>query len=242
MASSLSESVIIAPDPAALAVTAADHVVRILAGAVSQRGAASLAISGGTTPTLYFPLLASEPLPWDRIALFWADERCVPPSHEESNFGMADRLLLSRVHIPGENIHRIRGEKNPALAARDYTEELQRFFGGLPRFDLVILGVGSDGHTASLFPGDEALETEEHVSAVHVPRLNSSRITLTLPVLNHARAVLMIVSGNDKAPIVERLLDMRTRGEYPAGRVRPERGELIWLLDAAAADNIAHEY
>lgn len=241
MASSLNESVIIAPDPAVLAVTAADHIVRILAGAVSQRGAASLAVSGGTTPALYFPLLASEPLPWDRIALFWADERCVPPSHEESNFGMADRLLLSRVHIPGENIHRIRGEKNPALAARDYADELHRFFGGIPRFDLVILGVGSDGHTASLFPETEALDTEEHVSAVLVPRLNSSRITLTLPVLNHARAVLIIVSGNGKASIVERLLDARTRIEYPAGRVKPVNGELIWMLDAEAAANISHE-
>ncbi|HSW62834.1 MAG TPA: 6-phosphogluconolactonase [Dissulfurispiraceae bacterium] len=235
----LSDILSICADADTLAAASADHIISILSDAVRQSGTASLALSGGKTPGLYFPLLASEPrrsaVPWQHLHVFWTDERCVPPEHAESNYGMAWRLWLSHVPIPADNIHRMRGEINPPAAAREYAEELLGFFAGMPRFDLILLGIGTDGHTASLFPGTTALDAQEYACAVYVPQLSSWRITLTLPVLNNARTAIVVASGTDKASIMEKLRNAGTDSTYPAGRVRLRDGKLIWLIDAEAA-------
>lgn len=222
-------------DADTLAAATADAAVRILAAAVHARGHASLALSGGTTPRLFLPLLAAEPrrraVAWESVSVFWADERCVPPDHPESNFGMAHDLLLSRVPVPPEQIHRIYGELPPEAAADRYIREMEEHFGSLPRFDLVLLGMGSDGHTASLFPGSASLDAQEYACAVHAAHLDSRRITLTLPVLNNARAVVFSVSGKEKAAVLREMMDEKLRKNYPAGRVLPKSGELLWLAD-----------
>jgi len=235
---SLSPILSVLADAKTLGTATADRIVSILREAVLQRGSASLALSGGNTPHLYLPLLAEEPrlhaLPWKDISVFWADERCVPPSDPESNFGMADRLLLSRTPIPRDNIHRMRGELPPEEAAAEYRVGLATHFGSTPRIDLVVLGIGSDGHTASLFPGTPAIDAKEPVCTVYVPHLESWRVTFTLPVLNKARNVLFCISGAAKAGIVKKIMSAETRADCPAGLVMPTDGSLLWLIDAAA--------
>lgn len=238
MAAAVSETRFISPDAGALATATADQIVSILADAIRERGHATLALSGGTTPFLYLPLLSSEPrksaLAWDRLAIFWADERCVPPDHPDSNYGLALDLLLSQVPVPAAHLHRIHGELPPDIAAERYRNELADYFGGLPRFDLILLGIGSDGHTASLFPVSTALDADTHACAVQPPNSATWRITLTLPVLNNARTVIFCVSGSGKAAIMKELMDTELRRNYPAGRVVLKDGNLIWLLDEAA--------
>lgn len=243
METSLSHTLSVLADAKALGTATADRIVSILRQAIRQRGRASLALSGGNTPHLYLPLLAEEPrlsaLPWKDISVFWADERCVPPNDPESNYGMADRLLFSRAPVPSDNIHRMRGELPPERAAVEYRAALATLFGGTPVIDLVVLGIGSDGHTASLFPGSAALAAKEPVYAVHVPHLDSWRVTLTLPVLNNARNILFCVSGTAKAGILKKILSAETRTAYPAGRVMPTDGSLFWLIDSAAGRFLA---
>lgn len=238
MEATLSNAISVLADAAALGTATADRIVSILREAVLQRGCASLAVSGGNTPRLYLPLLAEEPrlsaLPWKNISVFWADERCVPPDDPESNFGMADRLLLCHAPIPHGNIHRMRGELPPEEAAAEYRAGLATHFGSTPRIDLVVLGIGGDGHTASLFPGTPALAAKEAVCAVYVPHLDSWRITLTLSVLNNARNILFCISGAEKAGILKKITSAETRAAYPAGLVLPSDGSLLWLIDAAA--------
>lgn len=239
METSLKETISIIDDAKALGTAAADLTVRILTDAVRQRGKASVALSGGNTPQLYFPLLAAEPrrstVPWDCISVFWTDERCVPPDHHDSNFGMAQNLMLSQIPASVTNIHRIHGELAPETAARLYDRELAAHFNGLPRFDLILLGIGNDGHTASLFPGTTALEAQEYACSVYVPHLGSWRVTLSMRVLNNARKVLYCAAGSAKKDILKTVLNNKTRSAYPAGRVMPTEGELIWLIDAAAS-------
>lgn len=203
--------------------------------AVAARGVFHLALSGGLTPALYFLSLAelptAEALPWARTQVWWADERLVPPDHEASNHGLARRTLLDRVPLPPAQVHRVRGELAPARALAVYVEELHRVFGpGLPRFDLVHLGLGTDGHTASLLPGDPAL-LERHKPAALVRGEGAdppvARVTLTLPALNAARGVLFLV-GPDKAAVAARVLT-GCEPDLPASRVRPE-GEILWVL------------
>lgn len=243
MEASLSHTLSVLADPKALGTATADRIVSILREAVLQRGRASLALSGGNTPHLYLPLLAEEPrlsaLPWKDISVFWADERCVPPNDPESNFGMADRLLLSRAPVPSDNIHRMRGELPPERAAVEYRAALATHLDGTSVIDLVVLGIGSDGHTASLFPGTPALDAKEPVCAVYVPHLESWRVTLTLPVLNIARNILFCISGTAKAGIVKKIMSAETRTAYPAGLVMPADGSLLWLIDAAAGHLLA---
>jgi 6-phosphogluconolactonase len=229
----------------AVAHAAAGEFYRRAEAAVAERGRFAVVLSGGSTPRLLFRELASATSgehQWDQVHLFWGDERTVPPDHPESNFGMAQLELLSRVPVPACNIHRMRGEDpNPAAAAVTYETELRRFFdlraGQLPRFDLVFLGMGADGHTASLFPDSEALtEPERLVVAPWVARIKTRRLTLTARALNHAACVVFLVSGEDKAAILQRVLEGPSHPlKLPSQLVAPGDGELVWLVDTAAA-------
>ena len=207
--------------------------------------ACSVALSGGSTPRRLFALLASEdwePLPWENIHLFWGDERHVGPDHPDSNYRMTVETLLDGGLVPQGNVHRIPSE-NPdaAAAALAYAAQLRGFFavgeGRFPRFDLVILGMGADGHTASLFPGTPVLnENSEWVAATWVEKLAAHRITLTPPLFNHARRVLFLVTGADKAATLREVLHgQRDPHRYPAQLIEPVDGTCRWLLDTAAA-------
>jgi 6-phosphogluconolactonase len=234
--------VIIMPDPAALAREAAQCFAKLVQEAIGSRGRFSVALSGGSTPGRLYRLLAEEPyrtlVPWDRVHLFWGDERCVPLDDPESNYHLAAETLLSQVPIPPENIHRMPGELEPSVAARAYDRILQDFFcGPRPRFDLVLLGLGEDGHTASLFP-DSPLLTEADRLVAPAEALYqgrpAQRITLTLPAINSARHVWFLVNGSAKAAVVRAVLDGPAR-QLPAQWIQPAAGQLTWLLDAAAA-------
>jgi 6-phosphogluconolactonase len=211
--------------------------------AIAGHGRFAAALSGGNTPRAVFSLLAKEhatDLPWDRIHLFFGDERYVPSDHPESNYHMANEALLSKVAIPAANIQRIRTELDQESAARDYEDRLRAFFGATdqhwPQFDLVLLGLGDDGHTASLFPGTAALvESSRLVVANWVEKFKTFRITLTFPVLNHASAVIFLVSGAGKAEILRDVLDPSGPARFPAQQVQPESGRMLWLADRAAA-------
>lgn len=237
----IDRQVVVVPDAAALAQEAAGRFFEQARAAVRSRGRFSVALSGGSTPEGAYRLLARDPyrsqVPWDRVHLFWGDERCVPPDDPGSNYWLADRALISQVPIPAENVHRIPGELAPEAAARAYQREME----DLPRLDLVLLGLGSDGHTASLFPGSDALETVTDVAVAVEAEYEGrpvQRVTLTLPAINAARQVLFLVSGESKAQIVARVLGSRG-GSLPAERVCLTAGELIWLLDEAAAGGLA---
>jgi 6-phosphogluconolactonase len=183
----------------------------------------------------------AERIRWDRVHLFWGDERCVPPDHLDSNYRMVQDSLLSAIQIPAENVHPMSGEKKPPIAALQYEAELKRFFkladGALPRFDLILLGLGDDGHSASLFPGSAALNDEEHlVVADYVEKLKTMRLTLTLPVLNEGAEVVFLVAGASKAAIVKELFGRQESAtNYPAAKVQPRNGKLIWMITADAA-------
>ncbi len=235
-------------DAAELSLRAADLFIALAQQAGQNAGRFTVALSGGSTPKALYSLLASPQfagrLEWSKVHLFWGDERCVPPDHPESNYRMVEKTLLSKIQIPPENIHRMAAEQAPEIAAAEYEVELRKFFkiGNMswPRFDLVLLGLGEDGHTASLFPGSDALDEEKRlVARAYVANLKAHRLTLTLPVLNHAARIIYLVAGSSKAQILGKLL----RGDaeslkYPAGRVNPVKGELTWLVDDAAADSI----
>jgi 6-phosphogluconolactonase len=230
----------ISPDSATLARVAAQEFHRLAEAGIQERGRFSVALSGGNTPRAVYFLLADEhkELPWDRIHIFFGDERCVPPDHPDSNFRMASESLLSKVPIPEENVHRIRAEQEPEAAAKDYDEQLTEFFHlndhDWPRFDLIFLGLGDDGHTASLFPGSSALtDVSSRVAANWVEKLKTFRITLTFPVLNHAAEVIFLVSGKSKVQILSAVLRPGDR-RYPAQGVQPKNGRLLWLADQAA--------
>lgn len=218
-------------------------IARYLSAAIVERGQATLVLSGGSTPKSVYNLLATEPLgsqiEWANLHVFWGDERCVPPTHHESNFRMSSESLLQRITIPENNVHRIQAERPAHEAAELYAQELSRFFvlkeSQIPRFDVVLLGLGEDGHTASLFPGTTILnETRRTVADVFVPKLNASRISMTYPVFNNARVIMFLVAGHAKAEIVRDVLES-VEHRYPAQRIQPDAGTLFWLLDDAAA-------
>jgi 6-phosphogluconolactonase len=228
---------------------AAQELVRAATVAVAERGRFTIALSGGSTPRSLYALLAgsaSESLPWAKMFFFWGDERAVPPTSSESNYRMVEESLLSKVPIPPANVFRIPAE-NPDVnaAAEAYEQTLRDFFAveprEFPRFDLILLGLGPDGHTASLFPETAALQEKSRwVVANWVQKLNASRITLTLPVLNAAREVAFLVSGIDKAPVLREVLEGNAPGEkYPSKLVRPADGKLIWFVDRAAASELS---
>jgi 6-phosphogluconolactonase len=238
--------VIVHPDARAASAAIAESFAAQATEAVRARGRFSVALTGGSGPVRAYRLLAEEPLrsriPWEGVHLFWGDERCVPPGHARSNFRMASEAFIARVPIPPENVHRMRGELPPPRGARAYAEELAAFFGaGVPRFDLIHLGVGPDGHVASLFPFSPPLRERDRTvtTNLHLP-LGEPRITLTLPVLNAAARIELPVLGADKAAIAWTVL----RGpidpfRYPAQLLRPVDGEMAWMMDAAAASRLA---
>jgi 6-phosphogluconolactonase len=232
----------ILPNAAETARAAAEEVAAAAADAITKRDVFRVAFSGGTTPARLFDTLATprfrRRVDWGRTRVFFVDERCVPPSHERSNYRLAKEHLLDPLRVPPANVSRMKGEDEPRRAAAGYEKVLRKEFGAsTPRFDLVLLGLGPDGHTASLFPGMPAL-AEKKRWVVPNPSQSAAewRLTLTLPVLNAGRRVVFLVAGADKASVVSTLL--RKKPGYrklPASLVRPTRGSLIWILDEAAA-------
>ncbi len=235
------------PDPAALARRAAHHLVEMVSESAEANGRARIAVSGGSTPKAAFQLLAdpSEPfrsrMPWEDLELFWVDERTVPPDHSDSNFLMTREALLDHVPLHPQQIHRMEGELEPEVAAARYESELRNTFrlegAETPRFDLISLGMGDDGHTASLFPHTAAIhEMARLVTANQVPQMNTWRITLTWPVINHARSVFFLIAGADKAsPIHEVFMGPRDPERLPSQLIWPSSGILTLFLDKAAA-------
>jgi 6-phosphogluconolactonase len=207
--------------------------------AIEERERFAVVLAGGSTPESMYGILARDyrdRIDWSKVYVFFGDERSVPPHHEDSNLKMASEVLLD--HVPVANVHRIQGELPPEEAAEAYEEELRKFFQteDVPRFDLILLGIGADGHTASLFPWTAALEVHDRwVVANPVPRLGTTRITLTLPVINAARAVIFLVAGEDKAEALREILegDADPRA-YPAKLVQPPGGPK-WMVDQSAA-------
>ena len=229
-----------------LAEYAAGQFVQIAGDLIAAHGRCCIALAGGATPRLLYTLLAQPnriaQIDWSRVQVYWGDERCVPPDDPESNYLMAWQAFLDQVPLPAENVHRILGELEPEQAVQRYAIELQHAFPGAtyPRFDLVLLGLGEDGHTASLFPGSPALsETKRWVVSVEhriPPPPLVTRISLTLPVLNSAAIVFFLVSGSGKAGILSEVLQNQANsGQLPAQRVRPNSGRLVWAVDRSAA-------
>jgi 6-phosphogluconolactonase len=235
------------PDSAALARRAVEYFVEMAGEAVEAQGRAHIAISGGSTPKAAFELLADpnqpwrQRMPWEMLDLYWVDERCVPPDDAESNYRMTREALLDHVPLKPDQIHRIEGELEPEAAAVRYEEELRSSFhldgAGSPRFDLVALGLGSDGHTASLFPHSQAIhETNRLVVANRVPQTGASRVTLTWPMINRARSVFFLVSGQEKASVLKEVLTGPHDPErLPSQLIWPSSGILTLILDKAAA-------
>jgi 6-phosphogluconolactonase len=237
--------IVIVPDAGAVARLGAQRFVRLARQASESRGRFTAVLSGGSTPSGLYRLLAGEPyrseVPWGKVHLFWGDERCVPPNDPGSNYRLAEEAFLDHVPVPPENVHRVQGELPPEQAARAYALELEDFFcGPRARFDLVLLGLGHDGHTASLFPGSAALEeTIRLVAAVEAQYEDwpAARVTITLPAINASRHILFLVSGSGKAKVVEKVLSDPV-GPLPAQQVRPTAGTLTWLIDEAAASQL----
>ena len=202
----------------------------------------SLALSGGSTPKEVFNHISTgeqDDVNWDKVRLFWVDERCVPPGDADSNFNMTRNNLLVNIHIPAENIYRIHGENDPEIEAKRYSRILKENVepvNGWPKFDIILLGLGEDGHTASVFPGNESLfHSTKYCEAVTHPQTGQRRITMTGPLINNAEEVIFIVTGSTKAEIVKRVLEDDHEADFPASRVKPVNGNLIWLLDDGAA-------
>jgi 6-phosphogluconolactonase len=236
------------PNADELARAAAVELLRLAGESIARRGVFTLALSGGSTPKKLYALLATDPafgnFPWEKTQLFFGDERHVPPDHPESNFRMTRESLLPTGRVPPAHLHRVRAElPNASEAAAGYEAELRTFFtagqclDGFPRFDAVLLGMGPDGHTASLFPGSKGLEeTQRWVIANWVEKFQTERITFTFPVLNAARHILLLVAGADKTEMLhEVLVSKRGQKAFPVQRVAPVDGVKAWLLDEAAA-------
>jgi len=227
---------------------AAEEFVTSAEAAVRERGRFTVALSGGSTPRRLYRLLTDNEkpfrarVPWQKCDFFFGDERHVAPDHPNSNYRMAQEAMFSKISIPPENVHRIKSENPDARkAAEEYEQELRAFCrlarGQLPRFDLVFLGMGPDGHTASLFPGTDALREETRlVAAPRVEKLSTYRVTLMPPVLNNASCTIFLVAGADKAETLRAVLQGSYQPDlYPAQLVRPAVGKVLWLVDKAAA-------
>lgn len=236
MTSEMMPEIVVLPDPTALAREAADRFVTLARSAIASHGRFTGALSGGSTPQLLYEQLVTQPIEWQRVHVFWGDERCVPPDHPDSNYGMAQRTLLSRINIPAQNVHRLQGELNPAQAAQHYEAELRTVFGTRPHFDLILLGMGTDAHTASLFPGTPALhERQRWVVAQYVDKLRANRLTLTPPIINDAANVIFLIAGVDKAAALRSVWHgPHDPDRFPAQSVAPTTGHVTWLVDQAA--------
>ncbi len=249
----MEREIVVLPDLNAVVREAANRIVALANGSIAAAGRFTMALSGGSTPRALFSLLASDAyrdrVEWHTVLVLWSDERCVPPDHADSNYRLANETLLTRVPLPARNVHRMRGEVNPEQAALEYEQAVWREVGvpasagvaeptkvGTPSFDLILLGMGPDGHTASLFPGTPAIhERTRLVTANFIPKLNAHRITFTPVLINAASNVMFLVSGGDKADTLRAVLE----GEFkpaalPAQIVQPANGRLTWLVDRAA--------
>jgi 6-phosphogluconolactonase len=243
---------VVAADRAELSRLAAERFVAAAEAAVAAQEMFTVALSGGSTPRDLYRLLAGEPwrsrVDWSRTHVFWGDERCVPPDHPDSNYCLACELLLEPVGVPAANVHRMRAESaEREAAAASYAEEIMRIVpsdaDGLPRFDLMLQGLGSDGHTASLLPGDPLVhESSKLVAVTNRDREGTLRFTVTAPVLQHAASLLFLVAGQDKAEVLREVLQGELRVDrYPAQVVREAQGEVVWLVDRAAAAELTDQ-
>jgi 6-phosphogluconolactonase len=239
--------ILVLDDAEAMSVRAAEEIVHISGEAICTHGQFTWCLTGGNTPAGIYTLIATRfhlSVDWNAVHLFWGDERCVPPNDEASNYGMANRTMLSKINLDPSRIHRMRGEDDPEAAAREYEKKLREFFSlaenDFPRFDLVLLGLGENVHIASLFPGNPAIHENRRLAvAVEVDAPQRRRITLTPPLLNHASRVMFIVSGAGKAEAVKLALQgPRDIDKYPAQLIDPDRTEVMWLLDRPAASQI----
>ncbi len=234
-------------DISSLEEAAAREIVRTARNAVSRRGVCHVALAGGSTPRGVYARLSEEPhrgrIDWSKVHLFWGDERCVPPDDPKSNYRMAHEALLSRTPLHESSVHRIHVELGPERAAAAYEEEIRAVVGGAtPRFDLILLGMGADGHTASLFPNTPALRQVRQDPRLVAPTVAPSpprrRVTLTLRAINAARKVMFLVAGGEKARTLARVFEEGGRtseGSLPAALVRPPNGRLLWMVDRSAA-------
>jgi 6-phosphogluconolactonase len=232
----------ISPSQDELAHDLARELADMINSAAEIKKILNIVLSGGSTPGLLFSTIAdhfSDSISWDNVHFFWGDERCVPPEDPESNFGMAKRALLDRIKIPSSNIHRIIGENNPEKEAVRYSKEIASFIrnkDGLPVFDLIILGLGEDGHTASIFPGNQELITSEKICRVAIhPSTLQKRVTMTGRVINNADIIIFLVTGSHKAEMVSAIIDHPGITDYPAALIEPVHGVLKWYLDSDAA-------
>jgi 6-phosphogluconolactonase len=242
-------NITIAPDSQQVAHAAAEYIIALAQQSIATSGRFALALAGGSTPRTLYQVLASEQvaprIAWRHVYVFWGDERCVPPDHAESNYHMAYENLLQHVPVPPAQVYRMRGEAAPEQAATEYTHIVQTFFGHqagagaatATTFDLVLLGMGDDGHTASLFPGNTAADEHEHqVVATFVEQLGAWRLTLTAACINTAAHVLFLVTGAPKAERLHQVLHGAYQPELlPAQRIKPVHGRLQWVVDEAAA-------
>jgi 6-phosphogluconolactonase len=227
------------PDARAAAEACGAHILTLLEQSLAGRGAATLAVSGGSTPKPMFEFMARTPFDWSRVHVFWADERAVPPSHEQSNYRLVEEILLQPARIPPTNVHRVHGELAPEAAARRYVSDIRDYFRAseLPRFDVVHLGMGDDGHTASLFPADPLIQNQDDVAAaVSAPKPPRERITLLPAALLTSRHIAVLVAGENKGPALRRVFSGPYRPlQCPAQIVARDTPQAVWFLDAAAA-------
>ncbi|MBX3244826.1 MAG: 6-phosphogluconolactonase [Acidobacteria bacterium] len=239
------------PDRKAMTAAAAEYFIQIAAKAIEESGRSSVALAGGSTPKALYEMLAGdeyrERIDWQKMLFVIGDERNVPPDDERSNYGMAERSLLRPLSISDKNIVKWKtANGEPEQIAERFENEIKDAFslkhGELPRFDIAMLGMGADGHTASLFPGTKALTESERIAVENdVPQLGEVRFTLTFPVINNARNVMFLVAGADKAEAVKSVIEDTENGvDLPAGSVRPSNGTVTWFLDEAAARLLMH--
>ncbi len=233
-----------------IATALAEELKQAAETAKSEGRSFNMALSGGSTPLVLYKKLAQEPfksaIPWSQIHFFWGDERCVHPDEPESNYGMAFKCFLGKIQIPADNIHHIAGEADPRAEAERYSSVIKKFLGfaeNWPRFDWILLGIGSDGHVASLFPGSRLLwEKKEICMVAEHPLTGQKRITITLPVINNARKISILAAGENKASVVASVLNRSGNGaRLPAALVKPRDGNLEWCLDKAASPSLKQQ-
>jgi 6-phosphogluconolactonase len=243
--------IIILADGAAIARRAAEEIAKASARSVNEKNSFTLVLAGGATPKTLYALLAEDPalrsrIPWDKMQVFFGDERHVPPDHPESNFRMATEAMFSKLSLKAEQVTRIKGEYPDAeQAAQEYEQALKKYFrlsgGEFPRFDLVLLGMGEEGHTASLFPGTKALHADGRIAVRNwVGKLYAERVTLTAAAINQAARVIFMVTRADKAPALKAVLEGPYEPEQlPAQLIQPKDGKLMWLVDTAAGSMLS---
>jgi 6-phosphogluconolactonase len=229
--------------PERVSVELAKYLIKKIDEKIVKGGRFSIALSGGNTPKLFYHTLSRSPfkeeISWEKVEVFWGDERCVPPDDDQSNYGMAKFYLLDKVRLNSENIHRMKGEDNPASEAKRYSEELKKVLQvdntNLPVFDFMLQGIGEDGHTASLFPNQNLADVFENICGVG-DKQGQKRISVTYDVINNAKNIGFLVTGKEKADAVRQVLVEKK--DLPSERINPKHGELIWWLDTEAASGL----